>query len=323
MTASCQPGIERNAATSAVGESALRSTHALPDWFVTARDKAGGRYGSVMYDDCRIAYQTWGRAGQPALLLIHGAGASSEWWEATAILLADSFHIVAPSFAGCGRSQWRESYRMDQAVAEALACADAEFGSDNPTRPACVAHSFGSEAGVRLAIDPARPISQLVLVDSLMGLYESPDSSFPRRERLFYPSTEDAVRRFSTVPRDAFGPQSLRDHVALQSLEATTSPQGNSSWSWRADPNVMAGMDCPPVFDRIGDACCPIDIVYGGRSSMNSADLRASQVSRIMQHCELIGIDESGHHILLDRPIELSNAIRRLVGLRSQGGSVP
>lgn len=288
----------------------------FPDWFIKARDLANGRNGSVEHEGCTIAYQAWGSAGLPPMLMLHGAGASSEWWEATAILLADRFHIVAPSFAGVGRSQWREAYSIEQCVAEAMACARAEGILGPDRRPVCVAHSFGSEAGVRLAIDPDRPISHLVLVDSLMGRYGAHNSSFRIRERQFYPSVEDAVGRFSTVPRDDFGPPFLRAHVALQSLERIALDSGAAAWAWRADPNVMAKLSCEPVFERIGEALCPIDLVYGGLSSMNSAELREQQAQAVNREAIILGIEEAGHHVLLDRPCELASAIRQLVDTR-------
>ena len=294
-----------------------RAVADFPDWFLDARGKAEGRYGSVRHEGCDIAYQAWGKAGSPAILMLHGAGACSEWWEATAILLADRFHVVAPSFAGVGRSQWRETYSIEQCVAEALACAAAEGALDPDRRPICVAHSFGSEAGVRLAIDPDEVIAQLILIDSLMSQYGSHNSSFRIRERQFYSSPEDAVQRFSTVPRDDFGPPFLRRHVARQSLEEVRTASGDPAWTWRADPNVMARLTCEPIFARIGEARCPIDFVYGGLSSMNSAQLRARQAQALKREGVFLGIDDAGHHILLDRPRELADAIRQLVALRA------
>lgn len=302
-------------ATRALGQTAA-STPDFPEWFLEARATAGGRYGRAAHDGCEIAYQAWGQAGSPPMVMLHGAGASSEWWEATAILLADGFHIVAPSFAGVGRSQWREAYSIEQCVAEALACAKAEGALGPGKRPVCVAHSFGSEAGVRLAIDPDEAISQLILVDGLMGLYGSPASSFRIRDRQFYPSLDDAAGRFSTVPRDDFGPPFLRAHVARQSLEQVSLPTGGAAWAWRADPNVMARLACEPIFERIGDAHCPIDFVYGGLSSMNSAELRLRQAHAVKGDAVFLGIDDAGHHILLDRPQELAEAIRRLSDFR-------
>ncbi len=248
------------------------------------------------------------------MLMLHGAGASSEWWEATALFLADRFHIVAPSFSGVGRSGWREAYTIEQSVAEALACADTEFGD---AIPICVAHSFGSEAGVRLAIDPAGPISQLILVDSLMGMYGSPEDNFRIRERQFYPTRDDAAGRYSTVPRDDFGPPFLRTHVARQSLESVQSPSGEAAWAWRADPNVMAKLACAPVFEQIGQAVCPVDFIYGGLSSMNSPELRARQARAARSDAVFVGIEEAGHHIPLDQPEKLAAAIRQLVSSRS------
>jgi pimeloyl-ACP methyl ester carboxylesterase len=283
----------------------------FPDWFAEARLRHPGRYGFVDHEGCAIAYQTWGRPGLPPMLMLHGAGASSEWWEATALLLAERFHIVAPSFAGTGRSGWRETYSVAQSAQEGLACARAEFGED--ARPICVAHSFGSEAGFQLAIDPARPISHLVLVDTLTGLHGDAPRSFPRRERVFYPTMEDAAGRFTTVPRDDFGPKFLREHVAQQSVERVERQPGEYAWTWRADPNLMASLPYASVFGRIGEALCPVDFVWGGLSSMNSAQLLAKQAQTAPEGSRFHEIAEAGHHIPLDTPAQLASAVEHLV----------
>jgi pimeloyl-ACP methyl ester carboxylesterase len=79
----------------------------------------------------------------------------------------------------------------------------------------------------------------------------------------------------------------------------------------------MAKLTCEPIFARIGEARCPIDFVYGGLSSMNSAQLRARQALALNRKAVFLGIDDAGHHILLDRPRELADAIRQLVALRA------
>ena len=294
---------------------ALDDAADFPDWFLKARESASGRYGSVIHDGCRIAYQAWGRTGAPPLLLLHGAGASSEWWEPTAVLLADRYHIVAPSASGVGRSGWRERYAVEQWVAEALSCAHAEGVAGPDIRPVCVAHSFGSESGARLAVDPARPISQLILVDTLMGLYGSSDHSFPMRERQHYAAPEDAISRFSTVPRDDFSPSFLRPHVAQQSLERLDE---NGMWSWRADPNVMARLAYEPILARIGQANFPVDFIYGGRSSMSTPEIRAGHARHARKDATFHEIAAAGHHIPLDQPQELAAMIDRLIASRRE-----
>ncbi len=249
------------------------------------------------------------------MLLLHGAGASSEWWEPTAVLLADRFHIVAPNASGVGRSEWRDCYLIEQWVAEAMACARAEGILGPDIRPICVAHSFGSESGARLAVDPARPISHLIFVDTLMGLYGTPDGTFRPRERPHYSSPEDAIRRFSTVPRDDFAPAFLRPHVARQSLERIAS-DADGTWSWRADPNVMGKLAYEPILRRLGEANCPLDFIYGGRSSMSTQEIRAGHVQNAPKGSAFHEIAEAGHHIPLDRPQELALLIRQITEAR-------
>lgn len=288
----------------------------FPGWFTAARESSAAQCKTVECEGARIAYQTWGDPASRPVLLLHGAGASSEWWEATAILLASDYYLIAPSFAGCGRSQWRESYDIEQSVVEALACTQAENLHGPEARPICIAHSFGSETGARLAIEPAQPISQLILIDSLLGLYGSFEESLPARERQTYPTEDDAAGRYSTMPRDDFGPPFLRDHVARQSLEQVTTDSGDTLWTWRADPNLMINLKFEPILSSLGEARCPTDFLYGEKSSMNSPELRARQAHFARPDSKFVEIKEVGHHILLDRPRELANVIRKTIAQR-------
>jgi pimeloyl-ACP methyl ester carboxylesterase len=52
----------------------------------------------------RIFYRETGKAGAPALLLLHGFPTSSHMFRDLIPLLTDRFHIVAPDLPGFGRS---------------------------------------------------------------------------------------------------------------------------------------------------------------------------------------------------------------------------
>jgi pimeloyl-ACP methyl ester carboxylesterase len=298
----------------------LTKRPAYPSWFWCLRRLANPRDKSVEVEGATISYLTWGKAGDPPVLLLHGGGASADWWEGTALYLTShGYFLVAPNFSGCGRSSWRDSYDLDQSAREAWACLVAEGAANGAHLPVCVAHSFGSEVGLRLALAEKPAIAQLILVDSLIGMHHA-TSDDPRRTpraRSFYPSRSDAIGRFSTIPRDNFGPAFLRYEVARKSLEKISGEDGSEQWSWLADPNVVNRMTLETRFNRVNELRRPIDFITGLRSSLATPEFKARQAELAPADAEFVPIAGAGHHILLDTPRELALAIVHLINKRS------
>jgi pimeloyl-ACP methyl ester carboxylesterase len=290
-----------------------------PQWFWRLRRSARAQEKTIEVEGAAISYRTWGNPADRPILLLHGGGASADWWEAAALFLAsEGYFLVAPNFTGCGGSSWRESYDLDQSTREAWACVVAEGVTSGPLKPICVAHSFGSEAGIRLALEESPAIAQLIFVDSLIGIHDSGGrKAFSARPRPLYPSRGDAIRRFSTLPRDDYGPAFLRYEVARKSLEKLPGADGGEQWSWTADPNVVGRMAMNSKFDKLGEVRCPLDFIYGECSSMNTPELRARQADLAPADSDFIPIADAGHHILLDKPKELARTILRVIGKRA------
>ena len=54
-----------------------------------------------------LSYLTWGEAGAPDLLLLHGGGLdATDWREVAPELAAAGYRVTAPDLRGCGESDW-------------------------------------------------------------------------------------------------------------------------------------------------------------------------------------------------------------------------
>ncbi|GIS18352.1 MAG: hypothetical protein CM15mP120_02680 [Pseudomonadota bacterium] len=116
-----------------------------PFWYDTAlqvpRDTA-----QVTVAGATIEYATWGKVGNPGIVLIHGSNAHLEWWRFTAPFSADRFRVAALDLSGNGNSDWRERYSGELFAKK--------FGrSAQPRnlvpRPFVVGHSFGGFCRLR------------------------------------------------------------------------------------------------------------------------------------------------------------------------------
>lgn len=124
--------------------------------------RAGGR------PPVGIAYREWGleRGAGPALVLIHGMGASSYFWRKLVPALARDHRVIALDLKGYGQSSKPEDGRysvLDQA--RLVRAALAQRGVSTAT---VIGHSLGGAVALALAIEdlgkPRRLVERLVLM---------------------------------------------------------------------------------------------------------------------------------------------------------------
>ena len=110
-----------------------------PNWFVDALATPPSRF-TVDVEGCAIRCRAWGDPGLPLLVLVHGGGAHSGWWDHIAPFITATHRELAPDLSGHGDSGTREHYGLGVWAREVLAVAEhAAPGA----RPTVVGHSLG------------------------------------------------------------------------------------------------------------------------------------------------------------------------------------
>src|SRR5262249_31094558 len=112
-----------------------------PAWFERALALEPERT-FVEVEGAKIETLAWGARGSPGLTLLHGGAAHADWWSFIAPFFARERRVVAPSFSGMGRSDWRPAYDFKQFVREAQE-AGRFSGAFDAGPPVVVGHSFG------------------------------------------------------------------------------------------------------------------------------------------------------------------------------------
>jgi pimeloyl-ACP methyl ester carboxylesterase len=106
-------------------------------------------------DGVRLAYTSWGRPGQPTIVLVHGYPDCSEVWWPLVQYLAKDFHVVAYDVRGAGQSdrpKAREAYQLHHLMNDFKAVID----HVSPNRPVhVVAHDWGSVQSWESVTEPA------------------------------------------------------------------------------------------------------------------------------------------------------------------------
>lgn len=292
-----------------------------PAWFRDAlATEPESRFHEVA--GVRLETLTWGERGKPGLLLMHGNGAHARWWSFIAPFFADQFRVVAFSWSGMGRSDWREtgSYKLDGFIDEALGIAQVEGLFDASLKPVFVGHSFGGFPTMACAARHGERLRAAVIVDSPM---RTPDQrrqfEEARQAREFkplrvYPSFEDAVMRFRLMPVQACEHLYIVDHIARTSLRAVQASDGSpGGWTWCFDPFMWKGYRMGSPSEDLAGARCPIALIWGSRSGLVGPTVIEYARSLAPAGSPMIEIPQADHHVMIDQPLAFVAALRGLL----------
>lgn len=296
-----------------------------PAWFLAALAHTPQR-GSHEVRGTAIETLSWGDAGRPGLLLMHGKMAHADWWSFIAPFFAATHRVVALSFAGMGGSGWREAYSVDTMAEEAMAVARECGLFDNPQKPVFVGHSFGGFAGLACAESFGAELGGVAIVDTPLlsreqrarraAEYRGPSirGQFAQRSTKVYPTLADALARFRFAPPQDSENLFIADHIARTSLKQAPLGDGapGPGWTWRFDPRV-ADIHPGNAARSLQAAACPIAVLWGGDSELVTPEVAAYMATLAAPDAPHIEIPAARHHVMVDQPLALVTALRGLL----------
>ncbi|MGN6496365.1 MAG: alpha/beta fold hydrolase [Tsuneonella sp.] len=262
-------------------------------------------------DGAAIELLTWGEVGRPGLLFLHGNAAHADWWSFIAPLFADTHRCAAISWSGMGRSDWREHYAIPTFAQEVLRAIEVAGLAASGEPPVVIAHSFGGFPTLNVASFHPEAIAGAILVDSAPprdGGGPPPRLAQGRSINPRYASLESALRRFRFLPEQDHGLPEIIDWMARGALhEVPETDEAPGGWTWRFDPQFWA------KFER-GDLAAspkvPAGVIVGGQSALFPPG-RLEELQAIIPDLRFTTvIEDAYHHILVDHPLELVEAIR-------------
>ena len=144
-------------------------------------------------------YQLIGKPGNPIILLIHGAGASSHSW-ANLIPKLHDFQVLAVDLPGHRFSKIKKGIRPqhDTIVRDLIIL----FESLKIKPNVFVGHSIGAVIVLSLSLIYDGPLSSIVLINGALERFEGPAGTiFPLMARVFYasPLTKYWIRLFNSA----------------------------------------------------------------------------------------------------------------------------
>jgi pimeloyl-ACP methyl ester carboxylesterase len=286
---------------------------AYPAWALEALADRPVRT-KVLTNGAQIEVLSWGKLGDPGVLLLHGNGASADWWSFLAPILAKSgYRVVAMSFSGMGGSEWRASYQMSTFTDEILAVIAAANFHTHIQKPIIAGHSFGGFPALLTALHHSDVMSGLILLDT--GIEPPgeewtgpPPRTAPNR---IYPTLEDALARFRLAP-----PQPCDNHWALDHIARASLKEVEGGWTWRFDPFLWNGFEFTRVSEAVTALSVPTIVMRGSRSYLMAERIWSYMKSVLPHKTGYVTIPEAAHHLMLDQPLATLAALEgALAGL--------
>lgn len=265
-------------------------------------------------DGCSLFGEAVGR-GEPVLLL-HGYPQSASCWRHQIEALATSHHVVAPDWAGFGRSDppW-SAPTYDNEVERIGRFAD-ELGWQ---RFNLCAHDYGGFIGLGFAIRHPERVLRLALSNTRAhSVFRPWFYRFSRAQHWIaaHPAPSVAARHL---------PLATLHHLALgryrrlgcfdTTLEAEylgwmDSPEGRRRfWNFFAHYPVSA---VPWLAEGLGTIRCPVAVIWGDRDPY--IPLRtARELVATIPHADLVRLPGADHYVMEERPHEVTAALLRLL----------
>ena len=281
-----------------------------PGWFTAALAVPYTEH-TVEVGGAAVHYLAWGQPGRQGLVFVHGGGAHAHWWDHIAARFADEFRVLALDLTGHGDSDHREVYALEQWTEEVMAVAAA---GGVVGKPVIVGHSMGGFVTIATAARHGDQVAGLVICDSPVTAPDPEVESYRLKQAFgkprVYPTFEDGVRRFRTIPDQPNSLDFVIDHVARNSLHRV-----EGGWQWKFDRHIfeqfaqgMRGVALP----YLRQVDCRVALLRSEHGLVTEG-IGQSMFEALGRVAPVIELPDAGHHAMLDVPLVLLTALRTLL----------
>ena len=253
----------------------------------------------------RMHVRDSGPRSGPAVIMIHGFGASLHTWEPWAKMLQDQFRVIRLDLPGSGLSSPDPTGRYDDGrTMELLIALMDQLGV---TKAALIGNSIGGRISWRFAAEHPGRVSKLVLVSP--DGYASQGFVYDQAPKV--PATMQAMRyilpkpllRMSLAP--AYGdPSAMTPALMDRYHDLMLAPGSRAALLARMEQTIL--VDPEPLLRRIN---IPVLLVWGGKDAMIPV-ANAADYQRALPEAELVTFAGLGHLPHEETPAESLRPVR-------------
>lgn len=238
----------------------------------------------------QVRVRDTGPKDAPAVLLLHGFGASLETWEPWALELSRTLRVIRIDLPGSGLSG--PDAQGDYSDARTMALLLALLNERHLDRVSVVGHSIGGRVAWTFAATHPTRVTKLVLVApdgfASPGFVYGQPAEVPASLALMRYTLPRWMLRMSLEPAYA-DPAALTDAMVTRYYELMLAPQSRNAMLDRLRQTVL--VDPVPLLSSIQ---APTLLLWGEQDAMipfaNAADYE-----RALPHHTLVSFDQVGH----------------------------
>lgn len=256
----------------------------------------------VESDGLRWHVQELGPQGAPALLLLHGTGASCHSWAGVMVELADRYRLVVPDLPGHAFTGGRRDADM---TLPGMADAVLRLAETLELQPAAIlGHSAGAAIGlvVARALSPGMPVAGIN--PAFAPLPWPATQVFPAMARLLAlnPLVPKFFSGFARIAGDTEGFIQRATHSRIDRASARCYGEllANSRHA-RGALAMMANWDLEPLERALPDIDNPVLLVHGGSDNAIPLD-GVEKAARALPEARLEVLPGLGHLAHEERP---------------------
>ncbi|OBK60014.1 alpha/beta hydrolase [Mycobacterium colombiense] len=245
------------------------------------------------------------------MVLVHGGGAHSGWWDHVAPFFSRTHRVIAPDLSGHGDSEARGSYDLRIWAGEVMAAAAAAGPAGRPT---IIGHSMGGWVVSTAAMHYSQQINSMLVIDSPLWERAPEEGRLRRHKHNHYRTKDEILARFTAVPSQELILPYVRQHIAGESVRKT-----DEGWIWKFDPAIFGGefLEPTPADEESLETMLAAMRCRVGYLRCEAGLVPPEMAERIRSLLQLRGpfveLALAGHHPMLDQPLPLVATLRTLL----------
>jgi pimeloyl-ACP methyl ester carboxylesterase len=263
----------------------------------------------------RLSALVWG-VGEPDLVLLHGGSQNAHTWDTVALALGRP--LVAIDLPGHGHSDGPGDRPGGRLNVEGNATDVAEaIRQLAPAAQAVVGMSLGGITTIALCAQAPELVRKVVLVDVLPGIKSERAkhiTNFVNGPASFASLDELLKRTIQFNPTRS--PSSLRRGILHN---AEQQPDGTWVWRWarhRTSADIPAESEdarYERLWETVSGLPVPLLLVRGMRADSVLSDEDEEELLRRLPPAQVVHVQEAGHSLQGDTPLELADLIEQFV----------
>ena len=288
------------------GDTPYVPPESAPQWFRdNIRDPGESRFATV--DGHRVHFLAWNLENEslPPLIFVHGFGGHARWWSFLAPFFTDRYRVLCVDMPGMGDSDHLPAYG-DEVFARGLLGVIREYDLAPVT---IVGHSYGGIQSMYAMTLAPELFGHAIIIDCNLWFPQKKPSGIdirikPHRRQA---SRQTCIDRFSLMPPQPEARDFLLHYVAYHGCTAD-----GEGWYWKHDYKAKSAnlITDPHLLTRIP---VKVDCIFGEHSLYNKTDLPETAEKVFPNLGRLVIVPDAYHHIPLDHPLELVDAINELL----------